>query len=232
MLRRGSAKLPASYALSLLTTAALIAVVLLSPLLLETATKVMSGDWSLLSDVGQTYGAASAILSSFALIGIVLSIAVSLRQARVGQQDAARSMQFELMKLQLDDPTLNSSLPPDASADQVATWRRSIYRNMMFMYLRSSYFTEDISPDALRLQMEIIFRSPEARAWWPQARPAYATGSRLRMERMFVRIVNEQWRTAAAAAAEDSLDAPTMETNEPAPPPARGDDAGREADLG
>jgi hypothetical protein len=230
MLRRGSAKLPASYALSLLTAAALIAVVLLSPLLLEAATKVMSGGWSLLSDVGQTYGAASAILSSFALIGIVLSIAVSLKQSRIGQQDAARSMQFELMKLQLDDPTLSSSLPPDASGDRIAVWRRSIYRNMTFMYLRSSYFTEDISPDALRLQAGIIFRNAEARAWWPQARPAYAAGSRLRMERMFLQIIDEQWRTATVEEGEPS--APTAETNKPAPPPARGDDAGREADLG
>ncbi|BCJ70621.1 hypothetical protein CS0771_01650 [Catellatospora sp. IY07-71] len=230
MLRRGPAKLPASYALSLLTTTMLIAVVLLSPLLLEAATKMMSGDWALLSDVGQTYGAASAILSSFTLIGIVLSIAVSLRQARVGQQDAARSMQFELMKLQLDDPTLSSSLPPDASGEDIAAWRRSIYRNMTFMYLRSSYFTEDISPDALRLQAGLIFRNPDARAWWPQARPAYTAGSRLRMERRFVQIVDEQWR--AATAEEGGPGSPATKMNEPAPPPARGDDAGREADLG
>lgn len=187
-------------------------------MLLDLATKAMSGDWALLSDVGQTYGAASAILSSFALIGIVLSTVIGLRQARIGQQEAARSMQFELMKMQLDDPTLATSLPPDAGEGDRLLWRRAIYRNMTFMYLRSSYLTEDISDVALGLQMGIIFQNAEARAWWQKVRSDYATGNRRRPERKFVEIVEQQWQAAQDLAMPANSEA-THKTNEPAPSP-------------
>ena len=62
--------------------AGLLSLVLFSPLLLRELTHVKGIDWQQLSNVGQTYGAASAILSGIALVGVVFSLLVQARQAK------------------------------------------------------------------------------------------------------------------------------------------------------
>jgi hypothetical protein len=63
-------------------SACLIAVILvaLSPLAL-TGLDGLSKDWQRLAEIGETYGAISALVSSFALGGVVISL---LHQARAG----------------------------------------------------------------------------------------------------------------------------------------------------
>lgn len=203
-------------ALSFVLAPLLLGIVLLAPWLLEIARGTVSDDWAALSDVGDTYAAAAAIISSLALIGVVLSLAVGLRQARIGQQETARGMQFELMRMALEDPRLSTNLPSDADDAQVLAWRRGIYRNMTFMYLRSSYLIEDASESALRFQITNVFRLEEARAWWQSVRPAFVTITNSRRERRFIQIADE---SLLEARARDTADLPASPDDNTQPVP-------------
>src|SRR5215471_21034949 len=72
----------AVYLTFLVITLGSLALVLISPILLRQLDRIKGIDWSLLSNIGQTYGAASAILSAVALIGISISLLVQVRQAK------------------------------------------------------------------------------------------------------------------------------------------------------
>src|SRR5215469_12947531 len=56
--------------------------VLISPLLLRQIARIHGVNWTMLGNVGQTYGAASALLSAIALIGVSASLVIQGRQAR------------------------------------------------------------------------------------------------------------------------------------------------------
>jgi uncharacterized membrane protein (Fun14 family) len=72
----------AVYLAVILIVAFILSLVLLSPVLLRQLGRISGIDWARLSNIGQTYGAASAVLSAIALIGISLSLLVQARQAR------------------------------------------------------------------------------------------------------------------------------------------------------
>src|SRR5207249_17958 len=65
-----------------------------------------SFDWTRLGDIGQAYGAASAILAGVALIGVALSLLLQSRQHRAETISAARERHLEIVKLALKDPAL------------------------------------------------------------------------------------------------------------------------------
>ena len=71
----------------------IIALVALSPLALRELSSVRGVSWPQLSNIGQTYGAASALLTGLALIGVVGSIVFQVRAIRVSREQAMRDRQ-------------------------------------------------------------------------------------------------------------------------------------------
>lgn len=67
-----------------------IILILLSPLGLEKLSAIKGIDWIRLSDVGQTYGAASALVAGIALVGVVISIVLQMRSLAVSRIQMAR----------------------------------------------------------------------------------------------------------------------------------------------
>ena len=79
-LRKRAIYKTAAYFAILFLIAGILSLVLISPLYLRQLSQLRGIDWTKLSNVGQTYGAASAILSAVALVGISLSLLVQARQ--------------------------------------------------------------------------------------------------------------------------------------------------------
>jgi uncharacterized membrane protein len=88
---------------------AIVGLVILSPLALAGIAHFRS-DWIQLSNIGQTYGAISAILSALALGGILASLLYQARDSRIAHEQMIRTFQFELIKLELDDPSLAAAM--------------------------------------------------------------------------------------------------------------------------
>jgi hypothetical protein len=76
------------------------------PLLLLAIDRWVILDWPRLSEIGQAYDAASALLAGVAVVGVAISLLMQLRQIRISQVQAARMMHMELMRMLTSDPLL------------------------------------------------------------------------------------------------------------------------------
>src|SRR2546430_9173902 len=126
-----------------------LAAVALSPFLLGALDR-FGVDWTRLSEIGQTYGAVSAVLSALALGAVAISVAIQARQARADQIQAVRGFHLDLVRLQLDDlPTyLPCWGPLDLPGPQAQ--RRHIYTGLLFSYGSMGYGVGEISEPWLR----------------------------------------------------------------------------------
>jgi hypothetical protein len=193
------------------TAATVLAVVVLSPFLLSGLTGVGSVPWTRLSEIGQTYGAISAVLSALALGGVAVSLFIQARQARASEIQAVRGYHLELVRLQLDD--LPTYLPcwgpldlPGATAQ-----RRHIYTNLMFAYGSMGYGVGEISEPLLRNMLAGMFRGEFARRYWVAARGAWvASAAERRRGHRFVAIVDDEHRQAVAAGPPALTDEPAV----------------------
>jgi Family of unknown function (DUF6082) len=177
------------------TVLALLATVLLSPLLLLAVQGIFSVDWQTLSDVGQSYTGISALFSVAALTGAVLTIRLQIRQSQVAQEHALRNTQFQLLSLALQDPDLlkvvSLSVPGDAD-DQLK--RKHVFLTMILRHLQFLYLTKDVPETALEetLRSE-FFANEEARDHWARVRQHWATSISSTPERTFVATAEKVW---------------------------------------
>jgi Family of unknown function (DUF6082) len=71
------------------------------------ALTVFRGDqtnWERLSYIGQTYGAASALLSALALVGIAVTLVLQARDTKVSREQGQRILHVGLLKMAMDNP--------------------------------------------------------------------------------------------------------------------------------
>ena len=68
-----------------------LTLVTLSPFALRVIIFLPGINWVKLSNVGQTYGAVSALVAALALAGVAISIAMQAREARYNRWEAGRA---------------------------------------------------------------------------------------------------------------------------------------------
>ncbi|MEU8609669.1 DUF6082 family protein [Actinoplanes sp. NPDC048791] len=139
-----------------------------------------SEEWRTWSDVGQTFGVLSSIISSLALLAVVIT-------ARQNSAELARQRQFlthnhaelrrtahanlgmlhqNLLKMSLDDEELAAVWPSFDLDLPAATRRQFLYANLIYSFelraLQSDIYTEA----AVIAIMRHLFSSPVMRAYW------------------------------------------------------------------
>jgi hypothetical protein len=180
-----------------------------SPLILVIVDSLLQLRWDRLTEIGQSYTGIAALLSGAALVGVVYSIRLQTQQISVARGQAVREMQFGLLRLAMDDPSLEMMWKSDAQADP-AEYRRRVYRTQMFRYLEFAYMSGELDDSMLRSALtNEVFVDAEARRQWTAVRlmwlSALPAGSR-RMHRRFLQILDESCATAEeSAAAEESV---------------------------
>jgi Family of unknown function (DUF6082) len=182
----------------LLVGLATFGMVLLSPVLLREIDRLINADWSRLSEIGQTYGAASAILAMLALGGVALSLLFQARQSRAQRVQAARHYHFELYRMTLENPELYLPLWDAPDLPPTREGQRYGFTNLIFNYAWMSYELRVVSEPDLRRFFAGILRGPVGSSYWSRARdswPRYALGRR---GRAFVQIIDDEYRRAIA----------------------------------
>ncbi|OKI65525.1 hypothetical protein A6A27_24395 [Micromonospora sp. CB01531] len=177
-----------------------LAIVILSPFLLGVLNTFDISDWSRRSEIGQTYGAVSAVLSALALGAVAVSVSIQARQAKASQIQAVRQFHLDLIRMELDD--LQTYLPCWGPLDlpSRAAQQRHIYTNLVFSYASMGYNVGEISEPWLRDMLIGMFQSESARRYWLMAREAWvASAATNRRGRRFVAIVDDEYRRADAA---------------------------------
>ena len=188
----------------LLTAVAILAITtlaIISPLLLDVLSVRLNIDSQRVSELGQSYGAASALLSAAALGVLAVSTVVQIRQTKVGQLHAVRSFQLELLRMALDNPEYREALGVDLNALNVSEWRRHAYLNLWVMYFQMNFLIGAIDEPGLRRFLSgEFFNGPLGIGYWTRSRSAIAAEGGTRRHKLFVRITEDEYEKAIARA--------------------------------
>ncbi len=163
-------------------------------------------NWGQLSDVGQTYGAASALLSGLALIGVAGSFVVQRRQAHASQRYSVRQRHFDLARLAMDDTGLLHAIEPSFSKHPDA--RGIIYVNLWVNYWWMCWDLREMDEPAVRHVVSKLFAGSVGRSWWEMNSAdwkATTTGAR------FATILDQEHRRAISS----GPPYPNSQTNSP-----------------
>jgi hypothetical protein len=177
---------------------AVLGLVIFSPLALEVLAHSRR-NWSQLSNIGQTFGAVSALLSSLALGGVVISLLYQARDSKTANEVANRQFQHDLIKLELEDPSLMTAIgapyglpiPPD-----FASIRQFLYIQMWVSFLAGSYVIGGSSEPGIRhIAATELFRSAAGRSYWEAVRQTQLEISKGRRKQFF-RLLDDEYEKA------------------------------------
>lgn len=185
-------------------TVGLIAVtglVIFSPFALATLVH-LKVNWLELSNIGQTYGAVSALLSSLALAGVIASLLYQSRSNKNAVEQRVRTLQFDLLRMAMTDPTLMTAsgapwdldIPSDSSSI-----RQFLYVQLWVSFLSGSFAAGDLPESALRyIASHEIFRSEAGRNYWAAAGQVQTANSRGGQKRFF-HILDDEYNKAMSS---------------------------------
>lgn len=182
------------------SSACVLGLILGSPLLL---THLSGRNWYRLSQIGQTYGAASAIISALALGGVAISLFLQAGQTRALQIQIVREYQLRLVEIVLDDPGIYLPCwrPIELPGLDLDGKRQHLFITLRINYALMGYEIGVISERGLRGDtLAGIFRGVAGREYWEETRRFWLlrTG-RNRQTRQFLRIVDEEYTKAVKA---------------------------------
>lgn len=191
----------------MLVVVTLLLIVLLSVGLIAASPAVLelyggdTSEWERLSFIGQTYGAASAVLAVLAVIGVVVTLRLQAREAKLAREEARRQAIADLLKMAMDDPDLSECWGPTGLSDPPKVQRQQIYVNLIVSEWRQSYESKALPERRLRRIANEMFQAEPGRGYWRAARENRLSTSGSSAERRFHEILDEEYRHALPAPA-------------------------------
>lgn len=171
--------------------------VVASPLALN-ALLSLESNWALLSNVGQTYGAISALLTAVGLSGVAVSIAIQVRESRRSRLDSIRARHYELYKSTIDDPDLSETSYDSIGISSLKERKKMVFINLQLQFWLMLWEIDAMPESSLRCHAANVFKTASGSAYWRRFGPTpVATGGR--REAKFYHIVNEEYQRVAAA---------------------------------
>ena len=185
-------------AILLLAGAGVLALVAASPLALKSLGSLRGFNWIQLSYIGQTYGAASALLTGLALIGVSGSIILQSRAVNASREQSSREHHAHLVEMALKDPVYQRAwgIDPSLSAPDSRQWA---FINLVVSYWQRDYQFNGIPEHALRGSLAELFHGEAARLWWADTGDIRRAGAGNRRDERFCRIVDEEFRKAVSS---------------------------------
>lgn len=186
---------PLLFSLTLATVGLTIAATTLSPLLLRALAPDSNTDWNQLSNIGQTYGAASAVLSALALIAIGASLVLQAREMRYSRELSERAHHLNLMKLHFEHPHLRTAhwSPSDGDA------QLNLYFNLLLSYWETLYEVGRLSDaDLAGYASHDLFHREPGRHFWGQTRDHRLEMANTRRRVRLVTTIDAVWQRVTA----------------------------------
>lgn len=186
----------ALYLALLLAALAVVGLVALSPLALTILDRTRPTDWGRLSDIGQTYGAVSAVIAALALAGVAGSLVIQSREARAARKSALRALHTELMDKALDDPVYMECWGPYLT-ESFDRERQFTYINLVVSHWQSVYeIGGEMRDPQLRATAAAVFASQPGRHYWQAARSFWSSTATSSRQRRFCRLLDEAYQQA------------------------------------
>lgn len=173
----------------------LIAGIIFSPIALQHLA-AHRFNWAQLSNVGQSYGAASAILSALAIIGVSFTLIVQARQSKENRNYYIREMHTDLLRIGMADDRLleawgNIRVPKGFDRDL------AVYENLIMNYFSSLYQTRTTSQEEIREHVRTIFDGAVGREYWKANRHIWLGYGKGRRKQLAKIIESEYQRSVA-----------------------------------
>lgn len=168
------------------------------------------GDLSRISDIGQAYGAASAMISAVALGVVVLG---QYRQARRARLQMLSDMTDELVQLAMDEPRYRQCWGARMAPDDVDE-ALFYYCNRVLRSWKVAWELHDLSEAQARAYLASFFQSEIPRRFWQRHGDLQMQAKLTSWRARFVVLVNEEYLRAMNAG-------PPARTHEHGPPSRR-----------
>lgn len=191
--------------ISLVALATLVLVVA-SPFALSTLERIRV-NWALLSNIGQTYGAVSALLAALGISGVVATIVLQIRESRRSRVDAIRSHHYDLYRMAIEDPILAETSYSVAQLPSLKDRKQTIYINLQIEFWLMLWEIDNLPESTLRGYAADLFYGEAGRRYWENfgvSRVTLATGAR--KERRFFQVINEEFLRLDTTREEPSRD--------------------------
>lgn len=177
---------------------AILVLVIVSPFALE-ALAHSKRDWSQLSNIGQTYGAISALLSSLALVGVVVSLLYQARDSQTAHEQVSRTLQHDLLKMELADLSLMNAFGAPYNlriASDFTSMRQFLFIHMWVSFLAGNYAIGESSKVGVRnFAANELFRSAAGRSYW-EAVGRLQLGDSKGRRNQFFQLLDEEYKKA------------------------------------
>jgi hypothetical protein len=170
-----------------------LAFIVLSPAVLG----LLSGDtnyWARLGNIGQTYGAASALISVLALTGVAGSLFFQAREAKASRDQALRSLHLDLMKMAMEDHAYAESWGPFFDDDDHVAQRQHMYINLIIEHWRMMCEFGSMTEVHLRAVSHIVFLGDPGRRFWADARELRLRSAGSKFERNFHQVLDDEYQ--------------------------------------
>jgi hypothetical protein len=196
-------------------TGVAVVLVVLSPLMVDWLGRHLRVDAQLVNQIGESYGAISALLSGIGLCLVGISTFLQMRQTEIGRLHAVRALQLDLLRMSLDEPEYRVALGVNLSSLNETAWRRHAYVNLWMMYLQMNYLACGMQEQGLRKILEgELFAGDAGKGYWQRARAVFIAEAISRRHRDFVRIVDDVYFKSVQQVA-DALPLAEMRATEP-----------------
>ena len=173
-------------------TIAVSTLVVISPLALRVIALIPNISWPELSNIGQTYGAVSALLAALALVGVAASVLMQNRELRHSRWESGRARHFEIIRMALDDPLCRQVYGARAMPENEA--RLEGYVNLLLEYWVMLWEFGDIQEERLRTFLEELLGSKAGHVYWQKFGSVRLHEAGTKRERTFQRIADEVYR--------------------------------------
>ncbi|MEO3799706.1 DUF6082 family protein [Nonomuraea sp. B1E8] len=145
-----------------------------------------------MSDIGETYGAASAVLSALALIAIGASLFLQAREMKFSREEAERAHHFQLLQLQIENPVLSGAMH---RADSGLDPRLHLYLNLVLSYWEMLFRVGQMHEPVLQEYARHDFLGTEVgRRFWEGTRGRRLALAKDRRSKQFVTVIDRAWR--------------------------------------
>jgi hypothetical protein len=193
--RPGSLSRPLLYVTILLLLIVSVGLVIASPLALEALGAGGRVDWGRLSEIGQTYGAVSAIIAAVALLGVMVSLVIQAREAKSARQAAQRGHLLDLLRMAMDDPRYMECWGPYLT-DSFTAEGQFAYVNLIVAHWHAEYEVGEMADALLKATAASVFASAPGRGYWRNAGTFWRDNYSGRRARRFHRVLEDAYREA------------------------------------
>jgi hypothetical protein len=148
---------------------AFLTLVIFSPLGLRALANSYELNWTKLSNVGQTYGAISALITALAFGGVVISLWYQAREVSVTRAQAIRSFHFDLLRMELEDEGhMWASGAPWGYAipANFQGLRQHVFVHMWLSFWQSQFVLKEMSAESVHGAAKELFHGKAGREYW------------------------------------------------------------------